>query len=105
MSDGKHIADERARNVKVRSFTVKALAELGCTSTESEGNFIFTDVRRPAKDFRDACAKQGVIVGRDFPPFEKSHVRISIGTMEEMQKAVAVFRSVLKPSTTTASRG
>jgi histidinol-phosphate/aromatic aminotransferase/cobyric acid decarboxylase-like protein len=32
-------------------------------------------------------------------------VRISIGTMEEMEKAVAVFRSVLKPSTTTASRG
>ena len=29
---------------------------------------------RPAKDFRDACAKQGVVIGRDFPPFEKTHV-------------------------------
>ena len=41
------------------------------------------------------------MVGRDFPPFEKTHVRISIGTMDEMQKAVAVFRSVLRPDTTS----
>ena len=28
------------------------------------------------------------MVARDFPPFEKTHARISLGTMEEMQKAV-----------------
>ena len=50
--------------------------------------------------FRDACAKQGISVGRDFPPFEKTHARISIGTMEEMRRAVDVFRGVLKPVTT-----
>jgi len=38
-----------------------------------------------------------VMVGRDFPPFEQTHCRISIGTMEEMQKAVTVFRDVLRP--------
>jgi histidinol-phosphate aminotransferase len=105
LNDPKHIEAERARNTKVRAYTVKALADLGCQSSDSHGNFIFVDVHRPAKDVRDACAKQGIVIGRDFPPFEKSHVRISIGTMEEMEKAVAVFRSVLKPSTTTASRG
>jgi histidinol-phosphate aminotransferase len=104
LGDQKHIDDERARNTKVRAFTVKAMADLGCQAAESQGNFIFVDVRRPAKEFRDACAKQGIIVGRDFPPFEKTHARISLGTMEEMQKAVDVFRNVLKP-TTTASRG
>jgi histidinol-phosphate/aromatic aminotransferase/cobyric acid decarboxylase-like protein len=45
------------------------------------------------------------MVGRDFPPFEKSHCRISIGTMDEMKKAVEVFRTVLKPVTTTAHKG
>ena len=59
---------------------------------------------RPAKDFREACAKQGVMVGRDFPPFEKTHARISIGTMDEMQKAAEVFRSVLRPVTSTGGR-
>ena len=44
---------------------------------------------------RDRCAKQGILVGRDFPPYEKTHCRISVGTMEEMQKAVKVFEQVL----------
>jgi histidinol-phosphate aminotransferase len=100
LSNPTHIAQERERNTKVRAFTIKALDDLGCKASESQGNFLFVDVGRPAKDFRDACAKQGVIVGRDFPPFEKTHARISVGTMEEMQKATAVFRSVLRPGST-----
>ena len=101
LSDAKHIEQERDRNTKVRAFTIKALDELGCKSAVSHGNFLFVDVGRPAKQFREACAKQGVVVGRDFPPFEKTHVRISIGTMDEMQKAAAVFRSVLRPVSTS----
>jgi histidinol-phosphate aminotransferase len=105
LSDPKHISEERDRNTKVRAFTVKALNDLGCKASESQGNFLFVDVGRPAKDFREACAKQGVIVGRDFPPFEKTHARISVGTMEEMEKAAAVFRGVLRPgSTSTGGR-
>lgn len=100
LDDPAHIEAERKRNTEVRAFTVKVLEDLGCKSTESQGNFLFVDVKRPAKDFREACAKQGVMVGRDFPPFEKTHSRISIGTMDEMKKAADVFRSVLKPVTT-----
>ena len=103
LNDPQHIADERKRNTEVRAFTVKALQDMGVKPADSQGNFLFADIGRPAKDFRDACAKQGVMVGRDFPPFEKTHCRISIGTMEEMRKAVEVFRTALKaPITTTA---
>jgi histidinol-phosphate/aromatic aminotransferase/cobyric acid decarboxylase-like protein len=56
-----------------------------------------------AAAFRDACAKDGIMVGRDFPPLEKQWARISIGTMDEMQKATDTFRKVLRPATTTAS--
>jgi histidinol-phosphate/aromatic aminotransferase/cobyric acid decarboxylase-like protein len=59
---------------------------------------------RPADEFRDACAKQGIMVGRPFPPLEKTHARISLGTMDEMKKATAVFRNVFRPVTTTAGR-
>jgi histidinol-phosphate aminotransferase len=104
LRDSKHIEAERERNTKVRAFTIKALDEFGCKTAVSHGNFLFVDVGKPAKEFRDACAKQGVVVGRDFPPFEKSHVRISIGTMDEMQKAAAVFRSVLRPVSTADAR-
>jgi histidinol-phosphate aminotransferase len=102
LNDPKHIADERKRNTAVRNFTVKALQEMGARPADSQGNFIFVDIGRPAAEFRAACAKQGVMVGRDFPPFEKTHCRISIGTMDEMKKAVEVFRAALKPITTAA---
>ena len=67
----------------------------GFKPTDSQCNFLFVDVKRPAKEFRDACRKQDVLVGRDFPPFEKSHARVSIGTLDEMKRAVAVFGQVL----------
>jgi histidinol-phosphate aminotransferase len=106
LKDPKHIEEERTRNTAVRGFTVKALADMGYTSAESQGNFLFTDIGKTmtAAAFRDACAKQGVMVGRDFPPVEKQWARISLGTMDEMQKATAVIRNVLRPTTTTAGK-
>jgi histidinol-phosphate aminotransferase len=104
LADAKHIAAERERNTAVRAFTVKALEELGVRGTESQTNFIFVDIGRPAAAFREACAQQGLLVGRDFPPFEKTHARISIGTLDEMKKAASVFRGILRPVTTTAGR-
>ena len=53
------------------------------------------NIGRPAKEFREACAERGIMVGRDFPPYENTHARISIGTLEEMQRATAVFAEVL----------
>jgi histidinol-phosphate aminotransferase len=100
LQDAAHLDAERTRNLEVRGFTVKALEALGCKCTDSHGNFVFVDIKRPAREFREACAKQGVMVGRDFQPFEKTHARISIGTMDEMRRAVDVFRGVLKPATT-----
>ena len=105
LKDPQHIKEEAARNKAVRDFTVKALADLGYSSADSQTNFIFTDIGKTmtAAAFRDACAAKGIMVGRDFPPLEKTWARISLGTMEEMQKATDVFRSVLTPSTTTSS--
>ena len=103
LHDQKHIDEEAARNNEVRAFTIKALKDLGFTPASSQANFLFVDIQRPAKEFRDGCAKAGVYVGRDFPPFEKTHARISIGTMDEMVRATEVFRQVLRPATTSSS--
>lgn len=105
LGDPKHMAAERDRNTQARAFTQKALEDLGCKCTSSQTNFLFVDVGRSAADFRSGCGAQGIQVGRDFPPFEHSHARISIGTMEEMQKAVAVFRDVLRPSNPSSGNG
>ena len=71
------------------------LADRGLRATESHANFIFVNLGIPARQFRDGCAAKNVRVGRDFPPFEKSWCRISIGTMDEMKAATAVFGEVL----------
>ena len=105
LKDPQHIKEESARNKAVRDFTIKALKDLGYESTNSQTNFIFTDIGKTmtAAAFREGCAKDGIMVGRDFPPLEKQWARISLGTMEEMQKATEVFRKVLRPATSTAS--
>ncbi len=105
LKDLAHLEAERAENKRVRDFTVGALKEMGYTGPASHGNFIFIDIRRPAKEFREACAQRNVFVARDFPPMEKTHARMTIGTMDEMKQAVEVFRTVLASPTTTASRG
>ncbi len=97
-----HIDAERARNTEVRAFTIKAFADMGVTGTDSQSNFLFMDIKRPAAGFRDACREAGVLVGRDFPPFEKQYCRVSIGTMDEMQRAVAVFKTVLGGARSTS---
>jgi histidinol-phosphate aminotransferase len=100
--DAAFITAERARNKEVRDFTMKWFADRGMKPTDSQANFMFVNIGRPVKAFRDACRAKGVLVARDFPPFEKTHCRISYGTMEEMKKAVAVFDDVLKQKATAA---
>ena len=100
--DASFISAERARNKEVRDFTMKWFADRGMRPTDSQANFMFVNIGRPARAFRDACKAKGVLVARDFPPFEKTHCRISYGTMDEMKKAVAVFGEVLARKATAA---
>ena len=93
--DTGHIDDERRENARIRDFTLSAFRDLGFSAADSHTNHIFVDLKRPASEFRDACLEQSVRVGRDFPPMEHTHCRISLGTMEEMETAVGVFRGVL----------
>jgi histidinol-phosphate aminotransferase len=105
VKDQAHIEAERRRNTQVREFTMKFFKDAGYEVFDSQANFILVNIRRPAREFREACAQHKVFVGRDFPPLEKTHARISLGTMEEMQRAVEVFRKVLGATPTSASRG
>lgn len=93
--DQQRLLQERDRNTEARRFTLDWFAQRGYSAAEAHGNFVFVDVRRPAREFREGCRKEGVLVARDFRPFEKTHARISIGTLAEMKEAVQVFEKVL----------
>ena len=93
----KNIADNRA----VRAMTVDAFRQAGYKVADSHANFIFVDIKRSSVGFQDACRREGVAVGRAFPPM-LNHARISIGTMAEMEKAIPVFMKVLNQAPQTA---
>jgi histidinol-phosphate aminotransferase len=95
LGDPAHIEAERARNAAVRLYTTGVFRDLGFRVMPSETNFVFVEIGRPAKAFQDSCAKQKVMVGREFPPLEKTCARISLGTLDEMKRASEVFSSVL----------
>jgi histidinol-phosphate aminotransferase len=99
LRDIAHMEEERKENARVRDFTLQAFRRMGFEASDCHTNCIFVNLGRPASEFRDACRKLGVAVGRDFPPMEKTHSRITLGTMDEMRKAVEVFQKVLGRAT------
>jgi histidinol-phosphate aminotransferase len=103
LEDPARLDAESTRNTEARQFTMDWFKRAGHEMTDSQCNFIFVNIGQTAASFRDACATHNVLVGRDFPPFEKEWTRISIGTMEEMQQAVKVFGQVLAVSSAAAA--
>ncbi|MEZ5492785.1 MAG: histidinol-phosphate transaminase [Gammaproteobacteria bacterium] len=95
LEDKAHIEWEAEENARVRDFTIAAFRDMGYQVPDSHTNHIFVNLGMPARQFREACLQEKVLVGRDFPPLQNTHCRISLGSMEEMQKAVEVFRKVL----------
>ena len=90
-----HLERQKALNTQVRTFSMNAMRELGFSVVPSQANFFLTDIRRDPMAFRAAMRDRGVAVGRAFPPLT-THMRLSIGTMEEMQKALSIAAEVLR---------
>ena len=95
LEDKEHIAWEAGENARVRDFVIGAFREMGYEVPDSNTNHIFVNLGIPARQFREACLQEKIQVGRDFPPLQDTHCRISLGSMEQMQKAVQVFRKIL----------
>ena len=95
LEDKEHLAWEAQENGEIRDMVVGTFREMGFEVGDSHTNHIFVNLRRPAREFREACLQHKILVGRDFPPMEKTHCRISLGSREQMETAVEVFRKVL----------
>lgn len=51
------------------------------------------DVRKEVRPVIDAMRERGVRIGRRFAPMP-THLRVTVGTREEMQRFLEVFRAV-----------
>ena len=104
LHDEGFVARENARNAAAKKATVDFFKGAGFDVMDSQTNFIFVNIGRTARSFRDGCREHDVQVGRDFPPMNNDHARISIGTMDEMQRAIPVFAEVLGVPTNAGGR-
>jgi histidinol-phosphate aminotransferase len=90
LADRANTEKQKALNREARAFTRKAFEAAGYRVLPSEANFVMVDLRRPASGVQAMCRESGVIIARAFPPLT-NYARISIGTMEEMRRAVEVM--------------
>jgi histidinol-phosphate aminotransferase len=94
VGDAQHIANEQKLNRAARAYTRQFFEKAGFKVAQSEANFMMVDIRRDSREFKLECVKSLVAVGRQFPALP-THVRVSIGTMAEMTKALQVFKTAL----------
>ncbi len=90
-----HVKTQQKLNNEARAYARKAMNDAGFKTLPSHTNFIMSDIKRDPKAFQDLMLTKGVAVGRPFPPL-KTHARISIGTVDEMHKAMPIILNALK---------
>jgi len=83
----------RNTTLRLRDQTFADLAGLGYECLPSETNFFMLDCRTPVAPIRRAFRERGVAVGRDFPPM-LNHLRVSIGTEDEMGRFMNAFEDI-----------
>jgi histidinol-phosphate aminotransferase len=90
--------------IALREQATGDLAKQGYDVIPSDANFFMVHIRQPVPPVIEAFKKKGVIVGRAFPPMME-HLRVSIGTAEEMGRFMTAFREIVPAMGKTAKAG
>ena len=84
----------KQKTIELRERTTKDLRSAGYDTIPSDTNFFMVHLKRPVQPVIEQFRKRGVLVGRPFPPLNE-HLRVSVGTPEEMQRFSAAFREIM----------
>jgi len=91
LRDTEWVAAGKRRNAETRSWLFTQLQSLGLPHLPSEANFAMIDLGRDVKPVIASMRARGVQPGRLFPAMPH-HLRITIGTPEEMHRFIEVLR-------------
>lgn len=103
LNDAEAQAKVKRLTVDLRKKATAELEGLGYAVIPSEANFFMVNLRRPVPPVIEEFKKKGVLVGRPFPPMME-HLRVSVGTAEEMSRFSTAFREIMA-SARTAKAG
>jgi histidinol-phosphate/aromatic aminotransferase/cobyric acid decarboxylase-like protein len=91
----KYIVPERKKiNKDIRENVFEFLDSKNFSYVKSESNKFMLDVKRPGMEVVQALAKEKVFIGRIWPIWP-THVRVSVGTQDEMDKFKAALVKVM----------
>ena len=82
------------QNNKCIKMVESTLDELGLQYAPSSTNFIFFKTGRPINEIHAAFMKEGIRVGRPFPPLT-DWCRVSMGRMEEVEQLCLAMKKVM----------
>ena len=90
--------EETVQKIKdTREWTKKELTKLGFTYPDSQSNFIFaTHEKNGAKDLFEALKEADIYVRFLSGERIRNYLRISIGTMEEMERLIAFLTEYMR---------
>ncbi|HML16757.1 MAG TPA: aminotransferase class I/II-fold pyridoxal phosphate-dependent enzyme, partial [Bryobacteraceae bacterium] len=91
----KTLVPERKKiNADIRDDVFAFLDKRNISFVKSEANHFMVEVKRPGEQVVQALAKENVYIGRIWPAWP-THVRVSVGTQDEMNKFKAAFAKVM----------
>jgi histidinol-phosphate aminotransferase len=96
-------AEVKRLNSELRAKAVADLRALGYESIPSECNFFMVHIKRQIQPTIEDFRKRGVLVGRPFPPMLE-HMRVSVGTADEMNRFMVAFKEIFSGSRSTAAQ-
>lgn len=99
-------ADVRKKIIDLRAKTTRDLEAYGYPTIPSQTNFFMVSLEgRTVQPVIQEFREKGILVGRPFPPMI-NHLRVSIGTAEDMEKFLKGFKEIFpKKAATTMARG
>jgi histidinol-phosphate/aromatic aminotransferase/cobyric acid decarboxylase-like protein len=91
----KNLVQERRKIIgDIREDVFNWLSKHNYSFVPSESNKFMVDVKRPGGQIVRAMAAERVFIGRVWPSWP-NHVRVSVGTKDEMEKFKKAFAKVM----------
>lgn len=103
LRDTESQAQVKKVTIDLRNKATTELEALGYSVIPSQTNFFMVAIRREVQPVIAEFRKKGVLVGRPFPPMTQ-HLRVSVGTADEMRRFMTGFREIFPATTPVGSR-
>jgi histidinol-phosphate/aromatic aminotransferase/cobyric acid decarboxylase-like protein len=95
-------AEVKRKTIELRKKTTAELEAHGYSVIPSETNFFMVGIGREIQPVIEEFREKKIMVGRPFPPMT-THMRVSVGTVEEMDRFVKAFKEIFPAKTRTTA--